>query len=160
MRTFRFLVPAACCMAAGCYTYRPTDPAELQPSAEIRARLTTEETARLGTVVPVEQSMLEGTVVERSGDSLMLLVPVSSELRGMRVETLHQRVQVPVSGIAGADLRRLDRTRTGLLIGAAVAAVATATIAALSGGGSSKRDVPNPPPGESRFAFPLLRIVW
>ncbi len=159
MRTWRGLLPAVCCLAAGCYTYRAADPAELQPSAEVRARLTPDEAVRLGSIVPVDQRFLEGTVVERNGDSLMLLVPVSSELRGVRIETLHQRVQLPVAGIASVDLKRLDRARTGLLIGGAAVAVAAATIAALNAGGSSERPNPGPGPGENRFVIPLLRFL-
>lgn len=152
----------ACLALAGCYSYRPVPSGAVPLDAQVRARLSAQQADRLGDVLPAGTRVLEGTVLESGGDALLLLVPVSSQLRGARVDVLNQRLRLSQSDIVELELKELDRGRTGLLVGAGAVALGAIVVAAIveTGGG----DGPEEPPetGERRrvrrFAFPLLRF--
>jgi hypothetical protein len=98
-----------------------------------------DELARLGSVLPAGGRVIEGEVLERAGGETLLLVPVTSEVVGARVETLHQRLLIPDGGIIEIESRRLDRLKTGLAVGAGAAVAGGIAAAALSGGFRSDR---------------------
>jgi hypothetical protein len=105
----------------------------------VRARLSTEELARLGSVLPTDGRLIEGEVLERSEGEMLLLVPITTDVVGARVQTLHQRLRVPDQGVIEVEARRLDRFKTGIVLGASIAAAAGIATAALAGGFRSDR---------------------
>jgi hypothetical protein len=88
---------------------------------------------------------------------VLIQVPVAAQLHGARVETLHQRLRIPHDGIVELELRSLDRTRTGLVVGGGLAVLAGLVIRQLSRqtGGDSRRPGPNPP---QEASIPILRL--
>ncbi len=158
MRSMRVVGALLSLATCGCYTYQPMDASELTPGESVRARLTAEQTDRLSESVPVADREVTGTVVESDGSSVLLLVPVPSGYTNPRAEALHQRVQIPLSGIASVDQKRLDRARTGLAAGAGALAVGAIVIAAIEGGGRADRVVTGPPPTDTRISIRLLHI--
>ena len=56
--------------------------------------------------------MLDGTVVSEEARSILLEIPVNSELRGMRVNTLKQRIDVPGDALVDAESKELSKPRT------------------------------------------------
>ncbi|MGH7446325.1 MAG: hypothetical protein ACREK1_01155 [Longimicrobiales bacterium] len=123
----------------GCYTYDPARLADVRAEMRVRARLSEEEVARLGSVVPSDGRVIEGEVLERAAGELLLLVPVTSDVVGTRVETLHQRLRIPDRGIIEIESRRLDRLKTALVLSAGVAVAGGIAAAALTGGYRSDR---------------------
>lgn len=97
---------------AGCHTYAPSSLIEVAPPQSIRARLGPEEAERLSEYTRSNSRSVEGELVETSADSVMILIAVNSRLRGDRVQTFHQRVQVARSGILDVELKELNRPRT------------------------------------------------
>lgn len=115
------LAGCLCLLSAGCYTYRPVDFDEVRVDSDVRARLTARQVDELNGVLPSESRVIEGRVLEENGSSYLLLVPVLAELRGARIETINQRLDIPRSGIVELEMRELDRLRTGIAIGAGAA---------------------------------------
>jgi hypothetical protein len=142
MRVTRISVLAILTLSAACYRYTPASVDAVPPDTDVRARLSAAEADRLSEYMPAESRVLEGKVLERNGDSILLLVPVLSELRGNRVQTLHQRLEVSRSGIVDLELRQLDRGKTGLIMAGGVAAVAAVVVNSVILGASSDRDRP------------------
>lgn len=139
----------------GCHAYRAGTPEDLRTGTEVRARLSPGEAGRLESLVAPRNRALEGRIEEVDPDSVLLRVTVHNELRGARVQTLQQRVRVARSGILDMEVREMDRFRTGILVGGAVA-VLTAVAIDRWGGGGEGGDDPGPPPAEARI--PLLRV--
>jgi hypothetical protein len=147
---------AAAYALCGCYTYRPASLDDVPPNAHVRALLSAEELGRLGSVVPIASRYVEGELLERGTGEVLLLVPVTSDVVGARVQTLHQRVRIPAAGILDLELKQLDRWKTTLVIGAGAAALGGIAVAAFSGTGRSDR--PGPGPGPNELVIPLGAI--
>lgn len=144
-------VAALVALLSGCYAYQPVGVEQVRPQQKVRVRLTASEANRLEQYVGTEDRDVDGQVVESSADSLMILVPGLSELRGARVETLHQRVNVARSGIADLELRQLDRPRTYLVTGVIGAIVLGIAIDQVFGHGGSDVVDTTPTPNENRI---------
>ncbi len=107
----------------GCYTYSPTSFDLLSEGAEIRARLSAVAVDRLDDVLPTDSRVVQGKVVERDGGSLFVDVTVVSSLRGMRLTSLHQRIQLNRDGVLDLELRTFSRGRTWAASGIMGAAI-------------------------------------
>lgn len=148
-------------LSSGCYAYYPARVEDARPQQSVRVRLAPSEAQRLSEYADPHSRTLNGKVVEVSEDSLLVLVPSHTELRGVRVETLFQRIQVGRDGILEVEARSLDRPRTYLVTGLAFAAVAAFTINQLSGDGGSPVVPPGGGPADS--VLPGLSIpfrIW
>lgn len=146
---------AIACATPGCYRYSTTGVEDLAPGAEVRVRVTPETVTRVREQIPAAGPVMEGRLLARTADGLLLAVPVLSEVRGMRVEALHQRVEVSMPAVLELELRELDRTRTLLVVGGGLTAVAALVIPRLTGEGSSRRE-DGTPPAESRVGFEVF----
>jgi hypothetical protein len=143
-------------VTTGCYAYRPVSPEAVTLQADIRARLTEAQARELAAVLPNGDRVIEARVLEQQSDGFLLLVPVVTELRGARVETMHQRVMVPRSGLVEVEVRELDRVRTGVaiaagavVVGGVIAAIADRAVNPGSGGGG---------PGGTDFRAIIVRV--
>lgn len=112
------LVVLALLGGSACYSYRTVSLDAVQARAEVRARLTEPQLQALRDVMPNGDRVIEATVLDKQTDQLLLLVPVASELRGARVQTMNQRITVPRSGFMELEVRELDRLRTGIALAA------------------------------------------
>lgn len=145
-----------CGVLTACYTYQPIEIAELTPELEVRTRVTGAEADRLSDVLGSDDRVIEGTVQELQGDNLLLLVPVVSAIDRGRGGDLNQRVELPRAGLVEVDVKRLDRQRTGILLGTVTAVVGALVIRQLNQdqGGGDVVDPP-PPPEDRVFRLPL-----
>jgi hypothetical protein len=123
-------------LLGGCYTYVPADLGEVGPEQDVRLRLAPAEASRLDGFANEGERAIDGRVLAHEGDSVLVRVEAHSELRGVRVETLYQRVNVARPAVLDVELRELDKTKTYLLTGAAAAAIAALAANRLSSGGS------------------------
>lgn len=148
-------IAALASLLAGCYTYVPSSLSEVTPEQDVRLRLGALEAARLEEFAGNGARVLDGRILSQDGDSLLVRVESHSELRGVRVETLYQRIHVARPAVVDVELRELDKGRTYLLTGAAVAAVALIAVDRLQGGGSE-----TPPNGgtPNEALIPMLRL--
>ncbi len=141
--------------AAGCYSYARIQPAEIQPGVDVRARLSAAASDHVAPLLGSPPRQLTGKLISDGGDTVVMEVPsVTQAAIGSTVQTLHQRVAVPKSGVIEWEIRTLNRPRTYALVGGATAVFAAALINALKGEPGSERL----PGGGGVDARVLLRI--
>jgi hypothetical protein len=120
-----------------CYQYVPApSEASLPIGQNVRVEVTEEgaRRLRLGELLPDSPTTLEGQVVTSNGGGLEVRVPVRDPYqRGFRERDLFQHVSVPLGEIRSVDYRQLNRPVTGIVLGAAVAALAAFIVGGLSG---------------------------
>jgi len=145
----------------GCYTYTASSLGELAIGDEVRARLTAAQFDDLEEHIPGRDRILDGEVVESGPQGLLLEVPVSTSVEGIRIRSLNQRIEIPADGLADVELRTLDRGRT-YGVSAAGAALVGFVIwdQLLSDTRRGGTDVIPPPDEDRRTIFRLPIIVW
>ena len=122
-----WLTPIFVLFLGGCYHYIPATPDELAPAQDIRARVSLTQAEALEEILQRDNPrVINGTVVERSGESVVVDVPVTTDLQGDRLRTLRQRVTLPLNSIQELERRELARGRTYALVGASTALIAMA----------------------------------
>lgn len=122
-------------LLAGCYRYVPSRLSEVRPEEDVRIRLTADEASRLQDFTRDGGRAVDGKILEQAADSILVRVESLSEVRGVRVQTLYQRVNVARPAVLEVERRELDKGRTYLLTGVGVAAVAAVAAAGIAGGG-------------------------
>ena len=156
MRGSHFVLAGWLCLSStGCYAYRPVDFDEVRVGSEIRARLTAGQVDELNGVLPSDSRVIEGRVLEAPGSSYLLLVPVLAEMRGARIDAIHQRLDIPRSGIVELETRELDRVRTGIVVGAGAVVLGFVAWRSLRDPALGDRD-----PGGDPNDFVSLRIPF
>lgn len=155
MRTVRVCALLTALIASGCFSYHVVSPDEVRPGQDVRLRLTVEESARYQDLRLVDPRLLEGELLDAGGAEILVRASISAgdPTRGTRV--LVQDVSVPRSGILEVELRELDKTKTGLLVGGGGAVIMAAVLR--SGAGSGRRRGPGDEVLEAR-RIPLLRF--
>jgi hypothetical protein len=159
MRGEHVLLAAGLVMAAGCYSYAPTRLDSLQPGQAVRVRLSPEEAERLEPMRRSDTRLMEGTVVDASGNGVTVNTAVTrlDPMSGTRA--LFQTLDVQPSGIIEVELRERDNLKTGATIGGIAVAVAVGLVAALSGDATSE-DPPGTPPIEEAWLPVFLRLAF
>lgn len=149
MRANRFaLVVLAAVGGTGCYTYAPATLETVPEGARVKALISTEAQLDLERRAGIEVRELEGELVERSGDRILLSVRVPPPPTGLSSgRPLHQRIDLAPRDVLRLDVRKIDGGRTALFAGA-VAGFA-AILVAIAVSASNPGDPPNggtPPP--------------
>lgn len=141
--------------AAGCYTYVPLDtsasalPVGERLSFGITDRGRSEMASRMGPGV----LRIEGTLVQATEEAVLLRVWQISQIDGGTSRWAGEDVRLDRQFVASVSSRRLQRTRTWITAGAAVAALGYFVQSQglfgsfVDGGGDSN---PPPPPTSSR----------
>ena len=154
MRGLLVLLP----FATACYTHAPIAPNAVHPRTSIRARVNAATAEQLEPLLGVSDArLLSGVVITNSPDTLIVEVPtgVRAEI-GSSVQTLNQRVAIPRTSILELESRRIDRLRTGLVVGSASLLAGALIYRAVHGDPGDGR-----PPGccePTELRIPILRI--
>lgn len=117
MRRILLLLP----FLGACYTHAPIEPGAVRPRTSVRARVNAAAAEQLEPLLGISNArLLSGVVIAVSPETLLVEVPtgVRAEI-GSSVQTLNQRVAIARSSIVEIETRRIDRRRTGLVVGAA-----------------------------------------
>jgi hypothetical protein len=142
---------------AGCYSYTPITPAAAPAGSEVRARITGAASDRVGPLLhSFDTRVLIGSVVENSAGVMVLQVPLGAMPNiAETIVPLQTRIPLGAADLVSLEQRRLDATRTTILIGGIVAGVAAGVAVALkAGGGAEPGKRPEEPP-------PIVRIpIW
>jgi hypothetical protein len=155
-RSFR-LVPLSVVVGA-CYTYAPVErSAAIPQGTSVRARVTPTASQRIAPLIGVNAPrVLDGSLVERNGDTMILEVPTTtSTTPGSTVQTLNQRISLAPADVTEIETRTLDRTKTSLVV-AAVAAGAAVLVAKYLHDDPGVDRPPTGSPPENRI--PLIRF--
>jgi hypothetical protein len=141
--------------AGGCYHYLPSSPQEVATGQAVRLRLTADEAARYTDLRLGDPRLLEGTVVDRSASGVMLDATVGVNNAETGARALTQRLNVPLSGVLDVELKQLDRTKTGFLVGGA--AVLAGVVIAKATGAFGSDEIPGTDNPEAR-RVPLFTV--
>ena len=149
---------AACALSA-CYSYTAAPPSGARVGERVRVRVSGAEADRLEPLLGQNERTIEGEVLEQADSSIALGVALVAASDATSLSSRpQQRVVIPRTALQELELRRLDKLRTSLLVGAGVAAVAA--IAASSGssllGGGGNGGSPN----EQRVPRGLPVLAW
>jgi hypothetical protein len=112
-------------MLAACYSYTTVQVETVAPGTAVRARISGAEadslSAQLGR--PMDGT-IDGQLLEQNEDAILLSVPstISAGTAGSFAPT-YQRVSLPRSTVFEIQVRRLDRWKTGAIVGLAAAVV-------------------------------------
>lgn len=140
-----------------CYRYTPIDLADVTPEMEIRTELTPAEREQLADVLPGDSRTLDGRVIDNGQNDILLQVGAVTSQRGVRLETLSQRVRIDRAGILQVELKERDKAKTYGLAALVTAGVATVVILAIEAGRAGETG--DLGPGVPQDAVvPLLRI--
>jgi hypothetical protein len=145
----------AAVLLSGCFSYQPTRPESVTPPEAVRVQVSPEAAAGFVEVLGSASQVLSGRLVEVTPEAISLLVPVTrAPTTGLRSEPISQQLVIRREDLLGFQRRELDRTRTAITVGAAVAAAGFLAYQALSGptGGGTG----GPPVGGG----PEARIPW
>ena len=141
---------------AGCYSYRPARWQTLPAGTEVRGLLSTEARVGLEERLHRRFDQIDGTVVERNGDSVLVDVRWLSTTDG---RPLYQRVVLAEQDVLRVDVKRLDKLRTIALV-AGVVTIALASVATgfwSTGGDDGGGGGPNEAPPVRPWATPPAR---
>jgi len=150
-------------MAAGalsaCYSYTAAPPSGARIGERVRVRVSGAEADRLEPLLGQNERTIEGELLEQADSSVALGVALLAASDASSLSSRpQQRVVIPLAALQEVELRRLDKVRTSLLVGAGVAAIAA--IAASSGssllGGGGGGGSPN----EQRVPRGLPVLSW
>lgn len=143
-------------LLTGCFSYIPVEPAEVEPGLSVRARVNPAAGARLAPLLgATDARLLDGTVITNASDTLIVEVPtVLTDTREFG-RTPNQRLSIARSDLLELEVRRLDRTRTSLVAGAAAIVVGSFLANAMRGEPGKE-----PLPGGGGTDAIVFRIVW
>ncbi|MSR06859.1 MAG: hypothetical protein EXR93_07330 [Gemmatimonadetes bacterium] len=123
-------------LATGCYTLVPVALGDPPLTTNVRANLSQAARQRLWAVVPADRRYLEGKLVARDGDSLLVDVTIQGVAE---TTTFLQRIPLSRDDLVSLETRHLDPFRTAVA-GALFAGVATALVVSIftgeAGGGA------------------------
>ena len=127
---------------SGCYRYADVPIAQLQPGMDVRARLTASAVDRLARDSRAEARMLNGftisgTVEQVGADSVLLAVPTALLEGDFRATVLTQDIALPRTDFVRAETQRLDKWKTGLILGGVGAGALAIIINSRRGSGHS-----------------------
>ncbi|MBT8395828.1 MAG: hypothetical protein HKO65_02315 [Gemmatimonadetes bacterium] len=157
MQISRFFVILLALSAVGCHSYQPIALEEIRPSMTVRARLSAERADEIARVHPISGRVLDGVVRAAGPEELQILVPLRQP-SGVRSErSVQLPLGIPNQDILLVELKKLDRTKTGLfaLGGAALLGLVLSTDWLGDGGGG---DDPGKPGGDPQDAIIPFRI--
>ena len=123
----------------------------------VRARVSSTAAERVAPLLGMSDArVLTGTLVDNQSGTLIVEVPTIAQATvGTGGQALYQRISIAPSDLVELESRKLDRKRTGIVVGAAAIVGGSVAIAALKGGPGLDR----PPGGSSTDAkVPLWRV--
>ena len=121
-----------------CYRNVPVSPA-VQPGARVVAELSDVGMVEMARYVGPGVTRIEGTLVEAADSAVTIAVSTTYRRDGTENLWAGDRVPVPRPLVSGLAVRQVDKKRTALAIGTAVAIVAGIGIGFAVTGGGSKR---------------------
>ena len=135
MQTSRFFPVLLSLAAVGCHTYQPIALDEIQPSMTVRARLSAERAEEIARVHPVGGGVIDGKVLGSDSEELQILVPLRQPTGVRSEQAIGVPLGIPNQDILLVELKKLDRTKTGLLAVGGAALVGLLFSQSMDGGG-------------------------
>jgi hypothetical protein len=120
----------------------------------VRARVAPPAALRLAPLLHVTDAhVVTGTLIDSITGGVLVEVPtIVPGAVGSTFETLHQRVSIARSDLVELETRKIDRFRTGAIVGVAAIAASVVIVRALNGNAGSDR---LPPGGGTDLLRPV-----
>jgi hypothetical protein len=128
-------------LQSGCFTYMPAELRTLPEGGQVRVHLTRQGVAALPEVIDQNGPRLAGTLVWRNDDQLLLRVPDAANNLN---RPLAQQVVITATDIVRFESRKLNATRTALVVGGGLA-IAAALYAGFETGKPANPEKPEEP---------------
>jgi hypothetical protein len=144
VRTLPCLIAAVA--LSGCMSYIPMQPGELPVGEPVRIVLSRQAFADLPQISDRQGQRLEGTLVRRTDDQLVVHVPMYIGA------TLGQDLAIPQNGIVSSDLRVMSKGKTALVALGTFGVLAAAVIGSASGKEIVMNNPSEPDPGNEGFS--------
>lgn len=145
-------------IVSGCARWVPAQLGTVPPGTDVRLRLSEDGAAQLEEMTGARAAELTGELLQWEPE---VLVSTALAPTGARVDPgLRRRLVVDPANVVGIDVREVDRTRTGFLVGGVVAvagsAIAWAVVNIIRGSEGAPTTPPTDGPQEPfvRFRFP------
>src|ERR1044071_10396433 len=121
IRHMKRLVVLTSMLVAGCYTYAPVQSTSLSPGTGVRARVSPTAAERVAPLLGVSDArVLTGTLIDNQSGTLIVEVPTMAQASvGTAGQSLNQRISIAPGDLVEIESRKLDRQRTGLVVGVA-----------------------------------------
>lgn len=116
---------------AGCYARQVADPATVAPGAVVVVTFSDRGRVDLNDALGRSPLTAQGRLTARTDSTLTVAITQVVGIGGERADWPGDAITLRTSGVAGVQVRRLNRGRTGLAVAGAVAAAA-ALIAGVS----------------------------
>ncbi len=157
--TFLLVTP----VLVSCYTYVPATLETVPEGSRVRALISTEAQIDLERRIGLDARELEGDLVERSTDRVLLAVKVPPPATGLATtRALRQRIDLAPRDVLRLDVRKTDGARTALLLGGIAGAATLGIVAVLEGGNPGQGPNGGGPPPEQIVRWvvgvPLIRF--
>lgn len=144
---------------SACYSYAAAPASGARIGERVRVRVSGAEADRLESTLGQIDRTIEGDLLEQADSSIALGVALLYQMDGSApASRALQRIVIPRAELQEIALRRLDKVRTSLLVGAGVAAVvaiAASQGSSLLGGGGGGGS-----PNEHRIPIMAPLVKW
>ena len=117
----------AIALVLACYRYVPASLDVVPSGSAVRATLSTEAQLALRDSLGLRRPTVQGTLVQRDGDRLLLAVRTDAAEWRPGAPALYQRIAVTPRDVLEVEVKRLQRGRTAGLL-AVLAAAATISV--------------------------------
>lgn len=140
-------------LLSGCYTYSDVGLPQVPLGVDVRAQVTNAVADSVAPLLGYRSTTLEGTVLRRGPQGLLLRVPGKTVPTGTGVQRYYQRISLTPTEVLDLQTRRLNTGRTLALVAVGAAAVIYFVAQAFSGsnGGSTTP----PPPVQRAHRVPI-----
>ena len=140
---------------SGCYRYVPTQLSQLQPSEDVKVRITESALQRLIKDFSANTTELEGQISAEGPDSVSLSVQIARQYQGITLENVRQTLFLGRTEVVEVRRRELSRSRTALAAGGALAVFVVLVNSVIQQGDPDPpgEDPPPPPPGIRAVLF-------
>ena len=150
------LLLTASALLSGCFTYMPIEPGQVEPGVDVRARVSPAAGARIAPLLgATEARRLDGKVITRAADTLIVEVPTVIVDTREFGRTPNQRISIARGDLVELEVRKLDRLKTGAIVGGAAVALGVTLVKLLKGEPGKE-----PLPGGGGTDAIVFRLIW
>ena len=144
----------------GCFTYVPAEVEAVPLGTRVRARLTPTGAQAFSTRTGMERETVNGTLVEKRGNSIVFLVrSVSGFQSSSSLDNLYQQIDVPRQDIMLVERKKVHPVKTGVAIAGGMGTLGFFLYRALKAEPSTRVPVPPDGPADNiSAAFLLVRF--
>lgn len=144
---------------SGCFSYVPVTLESTPEGEDIRVLVTRQGASELAEISDIQGEVpaLRGTLLGRDQNDVLLRVGIGQRQEGFHSVSLDQTIRVPSGEILQVERRELDKGKTALLTGGAIAGSAFIIISIMDAfGGDAARE--GEQPEEIRIPTPFISI--